>query len=229
MSFSHRIIRTDYVYNILKRINKRQVSSYNQKIGLSHHPPFPYPEIPSEKAARNFVLHLDDKGRSLLLEELDRCKKQNHGGKAIRNEAIPASELRKVFLFNGVPFIGFGLLDNMIMIVAGEYIDVTLGAALGISTMAAAALGNLISDVAGIGSAGYVELLVSKVGVYPPDMTPAQAISWQSRWSCAAGRTVGIIIGCLLGMFPLFFFDHDQDDASSKTKPKMESKAIQIQ
>ena len=33
----------------------------------------------------------------------------------------------------------------------GEYIDTTLGATLGISTMAAAALGNWISDLSGIG------------------------------------------------------------------------------
>jgi hypothetical protein len=33
------------------------------------------------------------------------------------------------------------------MIVAGEYIDLTLGVTLGISTMAAAALGKLVSAV----------------------------------------------------------------------------------
>ena len=33
----------------------------------------------------------------------------------------------------------------------GDYIDTTLGATLGISTMAAAALGNWISDLSGIG------------------------------------------------------------------------------
>jgi Transmembrane protein 65 len=37
----------------------------------------------------------------------------------------------------------------------GDYIDLTIGMTLGISTMAAAALGNTISDVAGIGSAWY--------------------------------------------------------------------------
>jgi hypothetical protein len=43
--------------------------------------------------------------------------------------------------------LGFGFLDNFIMIVAGEYIDLTLGVTLGISTMAAAALGKLVSAV----------------------------------------------------------------------------------
>lgn len=56
-----------------------------------------------------------------------------------------------VFIFNTIPFIGFGILDNGIMIVAGEYIDSTLGVMLGISTMAAAGFGNIISDIAGVG------------------------------------------------------------------------------
>ena len=38
----------------------------------------------------------------------------------------------------------------------GEYIDLTIGAALSISTMAAAGLGNLISDLAGLGLADRV-------------------------------------------------------------------------
>lgn len=33
----------------------------------------------------------------------------------------------------------------------GEYIDITIGVTLGISTMAAAAFGNLISDLSGLG------------------------------------------------------------------------------
>jgi Transmembrane protein 65 len=41
---------------------------------------------------------------------------------------------------------------------AGEYIDLTLGVTMGISTMAAAALGNLVSDVAGVGLGGVVEV-----------------------------------------------------------------------
>ena len=46
-----------------------------------------------------------------------------------------AGELKQLAYHNSLPFIGFGFLDNFIMIVAGEYIDLTLGAKLGISTM----------------------------------------------------------------------------------------------
>ena len=55
-------------------------------------------------------------------------------GKAGRGQPTMA-ELRQLAYHNSLPFIGFGFLDNFIMIVAGEYIDLTLGAKLGISTM----------------------------------------------------------------------------------------------
>lgn len=43
-----------------------------------------------------------------------------------------------------------------------------------ISTMAAAALGNIISDVAGVGLAHYVEILVSRIGFKHPEMNSKQ-------------------------------------------------------
>ena len=41
---------------------------------------------------------------------------------------------------------------------AGEEIDATLGVKLGLSTLASAGLGNLVSDVAGIGFADQLEV-----------------------------------------------------------------------
>lgn len=59
-------------------------------------------------------------------------------------------------------------------IIAGDYIEYSLGTFMTISTMAAAALGNTISDVLGIGSAVYVERIVEIIGIKPPDLTPIQ-------------------------------------------------------
>jgi hypothetical protein len=61
------------------------------------------------------------------------------------------NDLYRLSIQQGLPFVGFGFLDNFIMIVAGESIETFLGASLVISTMAAAALGNTLSDVFGIG------------------------------------------------------------------------------
>ena len=44
----------------------------------------------------------------------------------------------------------FGFMDNLIMIQAGGYIDATFGAALGLATLAAAAMGQVVSDVSGV-------------------------------------------------------------------------------
>ncbi|XP_069173416.1 uncharacterized protein [Procambarus clarkii] len=122
------------------------------------------------------------------------------------------AELRQLAIHNALPFIGFGFLDNFIMIVAGDYIDVTIGTALGISTMGAAALGNTISDLAGIGSAWYVENIAVKIGIRAPDLCQEQLDRWSARWSANAGRGIGVVVGCLLGMFPLMFLPgHDED------------------
>ncbi|GFO48155.1 transmembrane protein 65 [Plakobranchus ocellatus] len=109
-----------------------------------------------------------------------------------------------------------------IFLCKGEYIDVTLGTALGISTMAAAALGNLISDVGGIGSAHYVETLAARVGVRNPHLSPEQVDMRRTKMASNLGKFIGITIGCLLGMFPLLFFDERK--AEDKAKEDGESK-----
>eukprot|EP00092_Neocalanus_flemingeri_P046977 GFUD01053057.1.p1 GENE.GFUD01053057.1~~GFUD01053057.1.p1 ORF type:complete len:251 (+),score=41.57 GFUD01053057.1:54-806(+) len=141
--------------------------------------------------------------RKLFLKELKKVvvSKEGEVMKPTRGE------LRQLAYHNSLPFIGFGFLDNFIMIIAGEYIDLTLGAKLGISTMAAAAFGNTISDMMGIGSAWYVESWADKLGAHPPDLTPEQLEIPRSRICANLGRGLGVAFGCFLGMFPLLFID----------------------
>lgn len=122
---------------------------------------------------------------------------------ASSSSSITAAQYRQVFLHQALPFVGFGFLDNLIMILAGDYIDATLGVTLGISTMAAAGLGNAISDVAGIGSAWYVESICSKIGIDSPNLNAEQEQCRSVRYTIQSGRVVGIVVGCLIGMFPL--------------------------
>lgn len=163
--------------------------------------------------AQELIVRMSAAERSILLEELQSFEK---AGRENPDETVSSStndaharpsfsQLRGVATLNAIPFIGFGFLDNFIMIVAGDYLDLTIGVTLGISTMAAAALGNLISDVAGIGSAWYVESLSSKVGIKAPVLTPEQLSMSSTTWSIYLGRALGVSIGCLLGMFPLLF------------------------
>lgn len=89
--------------------------------------------------------------------------------------------IHEVAFINSLPFVGFGFLDNFTMIIAGDYIEHSLGLIMTISTMAAAALGNTISDVLGIGSAVYVERMVELIGIRSPDLTPVQMEMKSSR------------------------------------------------
>jgi len=76
---------------------------------------------------------------------------------------VTAGLLLHVGVFQAVPLMGFGFLDNCIMIVAGEAIESGLGRTLRLTTLAAAGLGNLISDVAGLGLEDYVRLISGKI------------------------------------------------------------------
>lgn len=128
-----------------------------------------------------------------------------------------SNDLLKLCIMNSLPFIGFGFLDNFTMIIAGDYIEHSLGAIMTLSTMAAAALGNTISDVLGIGSAVYVERLVELIGVRPPDLTPVQLEMKSARRASNFGRVFGITVGCLLGMIPLMFMKDKADKEPSET------------
>ncbi|XP_015598266.1 uncharacterized protein LOC107269193 isoform X2 [Cephus cinctus] len=122
------------------------------------------------------------------------------------------SDLIRVSLANAIPFVGFGFLDNSIMIIAGDQIESSLGAFITLSTMAAAAFGNTISDILGIGSAFYVEMLAQKIGFQPPKLTPIQLDLPKSRRAANLGRVLGVTLGCLLGMTPLLILHQDSKD-----------------
>ncbi|ESO04693.1 hypothetical protein HELRODRAFT_99580 [Helobdella robusta] len=185
-----------------------------------------YPPISSEDDARNLALHLDPTGRKLLMDQLRIIDdKKDESSFSVR--PIPTSEIFKVFLTNCLPFIGFGFLDNGIMIIAGEYIDIQLGLLLGISTMAAAALGNLISDLAGVGTAGYIENIVEKFSSIQPNLSPAEFHLKSIRWMTAMARAIGITIGCLIGMLPLLFFEKKERPPHKPQPPQQQQPEIE--
>ena len=97
----------------------------------------------SDAACLNRVLH--DAQRGLRKEpNLEKLYSSRH-------DEIPPGALMLIAVQHGVPFLGFGFIDNAIMILAGDSIDITLGAKFGISSIAAAAIGNIFADVSGLG------------------------------------------------------------------------------
>ncbi|XP_044026752.1 transmembrane protein 65 [Siniperca chuatsi] len=198
------------------------------RLGIGRHTPScclgthlrnePNEPLNSPKRAKEFIYRLQPKERTCLLKELQSFESIAIAQETLEPSPPTAAQIRYVLFHNALPFVGFGFLDNAIMIAAGTQIELSIGVTLGISTMAAAALGNLVSDLAGLGLAGYVESLASKLGMQVPDLTPKQVDMWQTRLSSHMGKAIGVSIGCILGMFPLFFLG-DDDEKEKEAQP----------
>ena len=144
-------------------------------------------------------------------------KNNNNSQEVIKDPSY--QDLKAVALAQAIPFIGFGFMDNSILIVAGDAIDTTLGVVLGISTLCAAAIGNIISDLAGIGLGTVIEdFCAQRLGLKPPDLTAAQRQLRKVRFASQMGMATGMTIGCILGMFPLLFIDSDKIQNLKKKK-----------
>uniref|UniRef100_A0A9J2PZR7 Transmembrane protein 65 n=2 Tax=Ascaris TaxID=6251 RepID=A0A9J2PZR7_ASCLU len=161
-------------------------------------------------SARAIIEHLSPEERlrlqSALLDANTKTNTSADSGKC--DVKIERQQMKQLFIVNTLPFIGFGFLDNFLMIVAAEYIEHSLGVLLAISTMAAAGLGHIVADVAGIGLSHYVQFLASKTRVKHPVLTAEQLNSPLARKIVNLARLVGLVLGCLIGMIPLLFYEN---------------------
>lgn len=103
--------------------------------------------------------------------------------------------------------VGFGFMDNIIMIQAGDFIDSTLGVTFGISTLTAAALGNVCSDGSGVLFGGIVESASERLNLAQPKLRLEQMSMRSVRLAGTIGALAGVIAGCCLGMCTLLFQD----------------------
>ncbi|CAF1583300.1 unnamed protein product [Adineta ricciae] len=173
-----------------------------QSARLSTHAHYTKSETPGDihELARDFILSLEPDHRRILSNELVQVEKLSIGTTA----AVPilTSQLAVVFIETGLPYIGFGFVDNFVMIVAGETIETFLGAAFCLSTMAAAALGNAVSDVMGIGLADRIERtcgrFLSMFGINPPKLTTVQWSQRSVQVTQLMSKIICIFVGCIL-------------------------------
>jgi len=115
-------------------------------------------------------------------------------------------------LQSSIPMIGFGFMDNTIMIHAGHYVDCTLGVTFGLSTLAAAGIGQIFSGIGGVAFGEMLENAFRKSAVGVSDaltmkMTPAQRGMRASRIASLMGGILGMTLGCTLGLVNLLFVD----------------------
>lgn len=162
---------------------------------------------------------------------------------AAASAPVTTGQLALFSLNIAVPMVGFGFVDNVTMILAGDAIDSTIGTAFGLSVLASAALGNLISDVAGIGMGDVIEAVAKKLGLPTPKFTAQQMKLASVRVVGGMSGAFGIALGCLLGMIPLLLIEDeftkdtrrlfkalDKDDSgtlsSAELRPLMEGLGV---
>jgi putative methionine-R-sulfoxide reductase with GAF domain len=139
------------------------------------------------------------------------------GGEAAAVMEPSRQALQIVALTTGIPFVGFGILDNALLIVAGDAIDTSLGVVLGISTMCAAAIGNIISDIAGLMFGTAIEdFCATRLNLPTVDLTSAQRRLRSVRFASQLGCGIGLTIGCIIGMFPLLLLDSKKVQAKKR-------------
>ena len=111
-----------------------------------------------------------------------------------------------------------GLIDNIVMIQAGDLIDNTIGVTLGLSTLTAAAYGQVVSDTAGTLFGNAIDAFFARLGLSPPNLSPAQRGLQKVRLVGTLSATAGVICGCLLGMTSLLLMDLEKGERCDGTR-----------
>ena len=129
-------------------------------------------------------------------------------GEVAAVEPLSRSQIYSIFWQAAIPMIGFGFMDQTVMLQAGNAIDCSIGVTFGLSTLTAAALGQVCSDASGVIFGGTVERFFTYMQITKPlHLSAAQhtlPIVSQTRF---VGTLIGVILGCSLGLLNLLFID----------------------
>ncbi|KAL8440301.1 hypothetical protein Efla_007191 [Eimeria flavescens] len=140
-------------------------------------------------------------------------------GQEEQQQPLSSKLLLLIVVRSSIPYMGFGFMDNCLMLLFGELIDLQLGAALNLSTLAAAGLGNMVSCSSGVVTGGFIERCVYRLKWLPKArLSPRQAESTEARNAHLVGSVLGICIGCLLGLFPLLVMPNRRREEDEEEK-----------
>jgi len=128
--------------------------------------------------------------------------------------------MSSLFLGAAIPMVGFGFMDNFIMITAGSAIDNTLGVQFGLATMTAAAIGQVVSDVSGV---VFGDTMAKVFKVAPAKLTEAQKKLAVVGRIKLAGAVLGIVAGCTLGAVALWMIPEGRESDASEVASQQSS------
>jgi hypothetical protein len=118
-----------------------------------------------------------------------------------------AHQWGKLFIRTALPFFAFGVCDNVIMLSVGDLIDEHFGVIMGFSTLVAAGLGQAVSDGSGVTIQCFIERQAERFRLCDPEVDPRYLATVGAQRILQIFRTVGIVVGCLVGLTPLLLMD----------------------
>lgn len=136
---------------------------------------------------------------------------------------VPFKVLLMIAIESGLPFVGFGFLDNASMILAGDAIDRSIGIYFHLSVMATAALGNVVAGCMGMQVHGFIEKLIHRLNLPVPELSDAQRKSQRVFMAGHIGGTIGIMTGLCLGMLPLLVISNEDEKHDHKIFAQMDA------
>jgi hypothetical protein len=119
-------------------------------------------------------------------------------------------QLVRAFFNAAIPMVGFGFMDQTVMLQAGNAIDCSIGVTFGLSTLTAAAFGQVCSDASGVLFGGTLESLAARAGLPKAGLSSAQRKLKIVKHTKFVGGFCGVIVGCILGLVNLFFIDTER-------------------
>jgi len=125
------------------------------------------------------------------------------GEKVTGKKAKRWKKLLRIFVKKALPMGVFGFIDNVILVLVGETLDATIAQTMGFSSMASAGIGNAISDAVGVLGQDTVDRALEKIGLGGENDDGEEGFA--EKVVGKTGGSIGIIVGCLIGMFPLLF------------------------
>ena len=117
------------------------------------------------------------------------------------------TQLQRVFTKAAIPMIGFGFVDQTIMLQAGNAIDCTLGVTFGLSTITAAALGATVSNASGVLFGNTLDRIFTSAGLPQANLTADQRALPAVARVKLGGAMIGVVLGCCLGLVNLLVID----------------------
>lgn len=139
-------------------------------------------------------------------------KRRTAASPIVKDPPPTAKQLAIHALKCAIPMIGFGFMDNTIMIHAGHYIDCTLGVTFSLSTLAAAGIGQIFSGIGGVLFGDTLEAVFRGItnNNTTQKLSTVQQTMRSARIAGVAGGILGVTLGCTLGLINLLFVDEQK-------------------